>query len=145
MLARMFNAYSPLAQLHGDVDRLMEDFFQDMPTARPYGAAYPAMNVWEDGNSAWIECELPGLTLDDIEVYVSGSDVTVKGTRKIAGPENAAWHRRERSQGEFVRSITLPWELDAEKVVATFRDGVLTIELPRAESAKPKKVKVASA
>ncbi|HEV2295402.1 MAG TPA: Hsp20/alpha crystallin family protein [Tepidisphaeraceae bacterium] len=103
------------------------------------------MNVWEDGNSAWIECELPGLTLDDIEVLVSGSDVTVKGNRKIAEPENAAWHRRERSQGEFVRSMTLPWDLDAEKVSATFRDGVLTIELPRAESAKPKKVKVASA
>ena len=145
MLARMLNAYSPLAQLQGEMNRLMEDFFQDMPTARPYGAAYPAMNAWEDGSSAWIECELPGLTLDDIEVYVSGSDVTVKGNRKIAEPDKAAWHRRERSQGQFVRSFTLPWDLDAEKVSATFRDGVLTIELPRAESAKPKKVKVASA
>jgi len=145
MLARMLNAYSPLAQFQGEMNRLMEHFFEDMPTTRPYGAAYPAMNVWEDGSTAWVECELPGLTLDDIEVYVSGGDVTVKGNRKIAGPENAAWHRRERSQGEFVRSITLPWELDADKVAARFRDGVLTIELPRAESAKPKKVKVASA
>jgi HSP20 family protein len=142
MLARMLNADSPLTQLQSEMNRLMEHFFEDMPTARPYGASYPAMNVWEDGNSAWIECELPGLTLDDIEVFVSGNDVTVKGNRKIAEPEKAAWHRRERSQGEFVRSITLPWELDAEKVAATFRDGVLTIELPRAESAKPKKVKV---
>lgn len=145
MLARMLNNYSPLTQLQREMNRLMEDFFQDMPTARPYGASYPAMNAWEDGNSAWIECELPGLTLDDIEVLVSGNDVTVKGNRKIAEAEGAAWHRRERSQGEFVRSITLPWDLDADKVSATFRDGVLTIELPKAESARPKKVKVASA
>ncbi len=144
MLARMLNTYSPLTQLQSEMNRLMEHFFEDMPSQRPYGAAYPAMNVWEDGNSAWIECELPGLTLDDIEVFVSGNDVTVKGNRRIAEPEKAAWHRRERSQGEFVRSLTLPWDLDAEKVAATFRDGVLTIELPKAESARPKKVKVLS-
>ena len=145
MLARMMNSFSPLTQLQSEMNRLMEHFFEDMPQTRPYAAGYPAMNVWEDGESAWIECELPGLTLDDIEVLVSGIDVTVKGNRKIAEPEKAAWHRRERSQGEFVRSVTLPWELDAEKVSATFRDGVLSIQLPRAETAKPKKVKVAGA
>lgn len=144
MLARMLNSYSPLTQLQSEMNRLIEHFFEDMPASRPYSAGYPAMNVWEDGNSAWIECELPGLTLDDIEVLVSGHDVTVKGNRRIDQPQGASWHRRERSQGEFVRSITLPWDLDAEKVSATFRDGVLTIELPRAEAAKPKKVKVAS-
>lgn len=145
MLARMLNGYSPLTQFQSEMNRLMEHFFEDMPQTRPYAAGYPAMNVWEDGESAWIECELPGLTLEDIEVLVSGSDVTVKGNRKIGAHQVASYHRRERSQGEFVRSVTLPWEIDAEKVAATFRDGVLSIQLPKAETAKPKKVKVASA
>ena len=145
MLARMMNSFSPLTQLQSEMNRLMEHFFEDMPQTRPYAAGYPAMNVWEDGESAWIECELPGLTLEDIEVLVSGSDVTVKGNRKIGEHQGASYHRRERSQGEFLRSLTLPWEIDAEKVAATFRDGVLSIQLPKAETAKPKKVKVASA
>ena len=145
MLARMMNGYSPLIQLHSEMNRLMEHFFEDMPQTRPYAAGYPAMNVWEDGESAWIECELPGLTLEDIEVLVSGSDVTVKGNRKIGAQQGASYHRRERSQGEFVRSLTLRWEIDADKVAATFRDGVLSIQLPKAETAKPKKVKVAGA
>lgn len=142
MLARMLNAYSPLANWHSEMNRLMEHFFEDLPQARPFGAAYPPMNVWEDGDAAYIECELPGLTMDDIEVFVAGNDLTVKGARKIEQPKGAAWYRRERSTGEFTRSLTLPWEISADRVKATFRDGVLTIELPKAESAKPKKVKI---
>jgi len=141
MLSRMMN-YSPLGRLHDEMDRLIEGFFHDMPTARPYATGYPAMNLWEDGDAACIECELPGLTLDDVEVFVAGSDLTIRGTRKIIQPEQASWHRRERTHGQFSRSLTLPWEVDAEKVEATLRDGVLTVKLPKAETAKPKKVKV---
>jgi HSP20 family protein len=142
MLTRMLNAYAPLANWHSDMNRLMEHFFEDLPQARPYGAAYPAMNVWENGDAAHVECELPGLTLSDIEVLVAGNELTVKGSRKIEQPQRAAWYRRERATGEFARSLTLPWEIAADRVKATFRDGVLTIELPKAESAKPKKVKI---
>jgi HSP20 family protein len=145
MLTRLYSDFSPLTRLHSEMNRLMEDFFEDMPDTRPYAAGYPAINVWEDGDSAYIECELPGLTLNDIEVLVTGSDVTLKGNRKIGEHHHkAAWHRRERSQGSFARTMTLPWAVDADKVNATFRDGVLTVQLPRAESAKPKKVKVLS-
>jgi|SRR5688500_16598926 len=142
MLTRMYSDFWPLTRLHSEMNRLMEHFFEDLPETRPYGAGYPAINVWEDGEAAYIECELPGMTLDDIEVLVTGSDVTLKGERKLGEQQGASWHRRERSSGSFARTMTMPWAIDADKVSATFRDGVLTVQFPRAESAKPKKVKV---
>ena len=145
MIARMFNDFAPLLRLHHDMNRMFEDFFQDMPTRRPYGRTYPAMNLWEDGDAAYVETELPGLTLDDLDVSVRGNEVTIAGARKIAEHKDAAWHRRERAYGDFTRTLQIPWEIDADKVEATFRDGVLTVRLPKSESAKPKKVKVLTA
>lgn len=150
MMARLSNdlrfglgsAVAPLLRLHDDMNRMLEGFFEDGPEMRPYGAAYPAMNTWEDGDSAYVEAELPGLGMDDIEVTVSGSEVTIGGERKIEAAEGAAWHRRERSQGRFTRTLSLPWEVDADKVEARLQDGVLTVRLPRCEACKPKKIKV---
>ncbi len=150
MLARMSNysgfgpggAWSPLLRLHDDMSRLFEGFFEDMPDARPYGAGYPALNTWEDGDSAYVEAELPGLGMDDLEVLVSGNEVTINGQRKIDAAQGATWHRQERSQGRFSRTLSLPWEIDADKVEAKLQDGVLTVRLPKCESCKPKKVKV---
>ena len=100
---------------------------------------------WTDGDSAHLEAELPGLALENLEVLVTGSELTLKGERRITTPEVASWHRRERPSGRFIRTIALPWEIDAGNVEAKLRDGVLTIRLPKAESAKPKRVKLQSA
>src|SRR3712207_4969423 len=100
MLARMMNDYgnygvfSPLLRLHDQMNRLFENFFEDLPQTRPYGAAYPALNLWEDGDNAYVEAELPGLTLDDVEVLVTGNEVTINGERKIPTQDGANWHRR---------------------------------------------------
>ena len=145
MLTRMMNDFAPLFRLQNEMNRWMENFFEDAPAVRPYGTGYPALNTWEDGDNAWIEAELPGVGFDDIEVLVNGSEVTINGERKLGDPQGATWHRRERSHGRFSRTLTLPWEVDADKVHATLRDGVLTVQLPKAETAKPKKVKVLSA
>ena len=135
----------PLLRLHGEMNRLFENFFDDAPASRPYARQWPALNTWEDGEAAWVEAELPGLGMEDVEVLVSGGDVTITGERKIAGHDGAAWHRRERSQGRFSRTVSLPWEVDADKVEARLQDGVLTVKLPRCEGCKPKKVKVLTA
>ena len=145
MIARMLNDFAPLFQLQNEMNRLFEDFFEDMPAGRAYGRTYPAMNLWEDGEAAYIETELPGLTLDDLDVSVRGKEVTIAGDRKIAEQQGASWHRRERGAGKFTRTLQIPWEIDADKVDATLRDGVLTVRLPKSESAKPKKVKVLTA
>jgi HSP20 family protein len=143
MLARMTEW--PLMRLQDQMNRLFEDFFQDMPATRGYSAGYPGINLWQDGDAAYAEAELPGMTMDQIEVLVSGSDVTINGHRQISEMSDATYHRRERGTGQFSRTFSLPWEIDADHVEAKFRDGVLTVKLPKAESAKPKKVKVLSA
>jgi HSP20 family protein len=114
-------------------------------SARSYGAAYPAANVWEDGDNAYVEAELPGMSMDSIEVDVIGNEVTIRGERKIEEPPNGTYRRRERPAGCFSRTTTLPWEIDAEHVEAKLHDGVLTIRLPKSPAAKPRKIKVQAA
>lgn len=142
MLARMTNDYSPLARLQSEMNRLFEGFFEDGPSLRPFSQDYPGVNVWEDGDTAYLEAELPGMSLHDLEVYVTGNQITLSGERKISDQPQASWHRRERTPGRFSRILTLPWDIDAEKVQAKLHDGVLMITLPKCESCKPKKVKV---
>jgi HSP20 family protein len=145
MFARMMNDFAPLMRLQDEMNRLFENFFDDVPAQRGYAAGYPGINLWEDGDSAYVEAELPGMSMEDIEVYVTGDQLTINGQRNIADQPGASYHRRERANGRFSRTMTLPWQIDADKVQAKLVDGVLTVTLPKAESAKPKKVKLLSA
>ena len=144
-LGNGFAAGGPLLRLHGEMNRLLESFFEDLPTSRPYARRWPALNTWEDADAAWVEAELPGMSMDDLEIYVSGDALTVAGERKIADPQGGQWHRRERAQGRFSRTVSLPWQIDADKVEAKLQDGVLTVRLPKCDNCKPKKVKVLGA
>jgi HSP20 family protein len=144
MLARMMNDFGPLA-LRSQMNRLFEDFFEDLPVARSYAVAYPPVNVWEDQNGAHLEAELPGLAMEDLDVSVIGNKITISGQRKIAGPEGATCYRSERAQGTFSRTLSLSWAIDPNKVEAKLQDGVLSVYLPKAESAKPRKVQIQSA
>jgi len=146
MLARMANAWAPLAQLHEDVNRMFEEMFQDLPASgRSYGAAYPPLNAWADDEAAHVEAELPGLSMNDVELLVEGDRLTINGKRKLAAPENAACYRNERAQGEFSRTLTLPWAIDADKVEAKLVDGVLWVRMPRTAAARAKKIAVNAA
>jgi HSP20 family protein len=144
MLARRMES-SPLVRLQNEMTRLFEDFFEDIPALRPYSAGYPAVNVWDDGKCGHIEAELPGMTMNDVEVMVSGNEVAIRGHRKISRREGVSWDRRERSEGEFSRTLTLPFEVNADKVEAKLCNGVLCVNLPKSESSLPKKVKVHTA
>ena len=145
-MSQLINAFEPLFRLQNEMNRLFEDFVQEVPTSRPYGAMYPAVTLWEDGDNAYLECELPGLTLTDVEVYAIGNELTVRGQRnKMPEVPDASYHRRERPYGQFSRTITLPWEIQTDKVEAKLVDGVLTIKLPKSEAAKPHKVKLLGA
>lgn len=126
---------------HREMDRLFEDFFGRGPAALGE-AAFPALNVWEDGDKLVAEAELPGLKLNDIEILVQGRDLTIKGRRETTKSDDVTYHRRERSVGEFARFLALPVEVDSERVSATFKDGVLRIEMPKAEHAKPRRISV---
>lgn len=104
--------------------------------------AYPAFNVWANHDGAIIVGELPGVKLEDIEITTSGKTIEIKGTRKEEAQEKGVYLRRERPEGEFNRSIELPFQIDAAKVEAKLTNGVLEITLPRAESDKPRKITI---
>jgi HSP20 family protein len=142
MLSRVYNDYAPLARLHDEMNHLLEHMFEDAPALRALGQNFPGVNLWEEGDAAVLEAELPGLSMNDLEMFVVGRKITLRGERKITHPENAAYHRRERTPGKFERTLTLPWEIDGGAVEARLCDGVLTVKLPKAESAKPRKIPV---
>src|SRR5579862_5783044 len=102
----------------------------------------PALNVVEDGESIIVDVEVPGLKAGDVEVSFENGELTLKGEKKYDAKENSPVHRRERVYGAFSRTLTLPWEIMAEKISAQMKDGVLTVVLPKAEASKPRKVAI---
>ena len=109
-------------------------------------AAFPAINAWTDDDFEVVTAEVPGVDPNDIDVNVVGDVLTISGQRSAEDPsEEARYHRRERVSGEFSRSIQLAFPVDAESVSASYENGVLRIELPRAEADKPRKISVKAA
>jgi HSP20 family protein len=133
--------WSQLQNLQGEMNRLFERWGGPGNGLRPAGD--PALNVWEEGEHLLVEAELPGLDLKDLEIYVTGGNqLTLQGERKPPVSGKGAWHRQERSFGRFVRTLTLPYPVDADKVEARLENGVLTVKLAKHESARPRKIAV---
>jgi HSP20 family protein len=140
------NRWDPLNQLREEMGRLYEGFTTNWPAALRFGAltggTFPALNLWEDATKVYAEAELPGLKLGDLEINVVGNELTVRGERKDEHRETAMYHRRERGIGTFTRVIRLPVEINAEQVEATLKNGILTVVMPKAERARPRKIEV---
>ena len=105
-------------------------------------AAYPAINLWDDGENFRAEAELPGYTIEDIDLAVAGPELRIRGQRHAAPSKDWAVHRQERPSGEFSRTLRFPTDIDADRVGAALKDGVLSITLPKAPRAKPRKIEV---
>lgn len=138
MLARMYSPFAPL--FANEPAGLLKDFFQGMPSGA-YDRPFPALNVWEDEQGYHVEAELPGLKLEDLELTVSGNELTLKGQRKEP-QAGQAYHRRERGTGSFSRILRFPVDLDAEKAQAVLEQGILTLHLPRHEAARLRCIEV---
>jgi HSP20 family protein len=103
----------------------------------------PLADITEDDHEYVIKAELPDLKKEDVKVTVENGVLTISGERKLEKEEKGKkYHRVERAYGSFVRSFTLPDDADAEKVQAEFKDGILTVHLPKNEKAKPKQIEV---
>ena len=103
----------------------------------------PAIDVRESDDELVVSADLPGLTKKDIEVTVEDNRLTVSGERKWdEETRNDRYHRIERAYGRFSRTLTLPSAVDAEKVEASFKDGILNVTIPKAEQAKRKQIAV---
>ena len=144
--------WQPFGSVLTEMNRLQREFHDLFENLGVNGrgwtalaASYPALNVWEDEGHLYLEAELPGMDLEDLEIFVTGGDqLTLKGERKQPAVENGTWYRQERGFGTFLRTVTLPSPVNADKVEARFLNGVLTITLPKAEAAKPRKITVKS-
>ena len=108
--------------------------------ARPWS---PSVDIFETENELILKADLPDVKLEDIEVRVENQTLTLKGERKFEKDEsNRGFHRIERQYGTFVRSFTVPASVDAERVAAEYKNGVLSVRLPKKEAAKPRQVKI---
>jgi HSP20 family protein len=106
------------------------------------GGAYPPLNVFRRADDIVVVTELPGVRKEDLQVHVKGSTLRIAGTKSVQYGEQASVHRRERLAGSFDRAVTLPVEIDADRVRAEYRDGMLALYLPRAEHDKPKSIAI---
>lgn len=115
------------------------------PLARPSARRiFPPVNVYDNVDELVIAVELPGLTKDDVKIMLADGALTISGGRKLPGcVEGMTPLRQERPMGRFEKSIEIPVKVDADKISATFKNGIMTIRLPKAAEARPKQVPIA--
>ncbi|KPJ75702.1 MAG: hypothetical protein AMK72_02855 [Planctomycetes bacterium SM23_25] len=139
-------AAGPFAELQREMNRVFDSVFgrHFRPVGRiRSGYVYPPTNVRETDDAYTVQCEVPGLEMADLEVYVTGDQLTVSGSRASTIPEEGVTlHRRERDTGQFSRAVTLPGPVDSGGTEATLADGILTVRIPKTEEAKPRRVEV---
>ena len=123
--------WQEFSRLHDEMNRLFNHW--DVNGIRGHSRnVYPPLNLWEDDGNLFVEAELPGFELSDLEIFVNGENqLTVKGERKQPELEKGNWHRQERGFGAFSRVIELPYPVNSDGVSAEFKHGVLTITMPK--------------
>lgn len=135
----LVNGNRGMSVLGNEFDRLFGGLAEEI-AARP--EAVPAMDLWEDADRVHVEMEVPGVASGDLEVSFSDGELTIRGERRTPQREGASWHWQGRAQGGFARSIRIPVEVDADRIEAGLKDGVLTVTLHKAEAVKPRKITV---
>jgi HSP20 family protein len=134
-------------QLRREVDTLFGRFATASPLSSGWRGVFPAVNLYETADAYMLTAELPGVGPEDIHVSLEGSTVTLQGERKIdyTDQEGASLHRRERQAGSFRRAFELPSRIEAGKVEAVHKNGVLMLRLPKTPEAQPRRVAVRAA
>ena len=130
-----FEAFPGLKTFEDTMNRLFAE-----PNGRPW---VPAVDIMETENALVVKADIPDVKLEDVDVRVENGTLTLHGERKFEkASEKGGYHRVERSYGSFERVFSLPDTVDAEHVKADYKNGVLTVTLPKKEMAKPRQVKI---
>jgi HSP20 family protein len=135
------NPFSDFDQLRREMLRV----FDSVAGSDTPAGVFPPMNVTQDDDKFYLRAELPGIKTADLTVTALRNRVTIAGKRAI--PEEngkVSYHRKERAEGEFSRTLTLPGEVAADKVEARYANGVLQLTLPKAEEAKPRQISISA-
>ncbi|MFO1039186.1 MAG: Hsp20/alpha crystallin family protein [Geminicoccaceae bacterium] len=128
--------FRELRRLQAEMDRLVGGYGQRQE------AGYPPLNLYAGRDGIAVVAELPGVEAADLEVHAHKDTLTIKGTRKAAAARPEAYHRRERVDGPFTRTIQLPFRVDPDKVEAQLDNGVLRLSLSRPEEEKPRRIQI---
>ena len=146
---KKWNPFSELDVLRREINKVFEGYAPH--AGRLYSAflpgmsarSYPLVNLSENDEEVKVEALAPGLDPESLEITVKGKQLTITGQKTaLEGVQSEQLHRSERSAGKFVRVLDLSTEIDDEKVSAQYINGMLLLQLPKAESAKPRKIKV---
>jgi len=140
---RGHDVWSELTGMQQEMNRLFDEFFGERRNDLAEGNWVPVVDMSETETELKIRAELPGMSQNDIELHLQENVLTVKGEKKPETKEGSEnFHRVERSYGSFTRSFTLPANVKSDAVQASFKNGVLTITLPKVEEVKPQKIAI---
>lgn len=133
--------WDPFRDLQREMGRLFESL-EPLHTWR-MARQFPPINLYDHGERFILTAQLPGMTAEDLELSITGETLTMRGERKRSdGVSEENYRRQERPFGRWTRTISLPDAVDSTQVAATFAQGILTITIPKAESAKPRQITV---
>lgn len=144
-LVRWSDPFREFAQLQDRINHVFNDYGRTGDEGlMTSGAWVPPVDIYQNGDHELVlKAELPDMTREDIDVTVDNGTLTIKGEKKLSSEvKDEQYHRIERRYGTFSRSFALPQTIDASKVAADYRNGVLTIKLPMREEAKPRQIKI---
>jgi HSP20 family protein len=122
------------------LERATDRFFRDVPTRRRH--SYPPLELEDKGDNVTITAGLPGVDKETVELTVLGDTLTIAGEKKSPTDDGAKYIRHERAHGKFRRLVHLPYAVAQDDIKASYKDGVLTITLPKAEEAKARQIAV---
>ena len=136
--------FADFDQLRREMQRLL-----DNPGRSEYGGhgsgVFPPMNVSQDRDNFYVRAEIPGIKANELQITAVENRLSIAGRREIKNEnDKVSYHRKERPEGSFNRSLTLPSEFDVDRVEARYSNGVLNLKLPKAEAAKPRLISVKS-
>lgn len=140
MLVGFSDAFNTLMRLQRDLDARLESGWLEDTTSG--SGAFPPINIFQQEHDFMAIVELPGVGKNDLELQVKDNSIRISGKKSVDYGGKVSVHRRERVAGSFDRTITVPVQISADNVKAEFRDGILALFIPRAESAKPRAIKV---
>jgi HSP20 family protein len=144
-----WNPFGEMSLLQNQMNRLFDTALQGWPDGDSNGRTgttswTPPADIFESENELTVNLDLPGVDPNIVDIRVENNILTIRGERQFAENQKENFHRVERSYGPFARAFTLSTSVNPDKIRANYKDGVLSITLPKSETAKPKRIQIAS-
>jgi HSP20 family protein len=140
MITTFADPFDALLSLQRELElRLASDWLEGTTTSR---GPFPPINVFQQGEDILALMELPGIDKNELQIQAKANTIRISGKKRVDYSNDVSVHRRERVSGEFDRTLSLPVQVDPDRIRAEYRDGLLALFLPRAESDKPRSIKL---